>query len=77
MFRSFVATHSYATWLIRMRQDAFICDMSYQTASTFRGVGGGLKNFKKKPARAGLPRRLALVRATPRAEIDVIGVQQC
>jgi len=38
------------------------------------GVGGRLK---KKPARAGWPRRLALVRATSRAEVDVIGVQRC
>ena len=31
---------------------------------------------KKNPARAGWPRRLALVRLTLRAEVDVIGVQQ-
>jgi len=34
------------------------------------------KKSKKKPARAGLPRRLALVRATSRAEVDVIDVQR-
>jgi len=42
-----------------------------------RGVGGRLKRTKKPLARAGWPRRLALVRATPHAEVDVIGVQQC
>jgi len=42
-----------------------------------RGVGGRLKKSKKKPARAGWPRRLALVRATSRAEVDVIGAQLC
>jgi len=41
------------------------------------GVGGGLKKSKKKPARPGWPRRLALVRATPRAEVDVISAQLC
>jgi len=35
------------------------------------------KNLGKKPARAGWPRRLALVRATPRAQVDVIGAQLC
>ena len=33
--------------------------------------------FQKKPARVGWPRRLALARATPRAEVDVIGAQLC
>ena len=42
-----------------------------------RGVGGRLKKSKKNLARAGWPRRLALVRATSRAEVDVIGVQRC
>jgi len=42
-----------------------------------RGVGGRLKKSKKNPARAGWPRRLALVRATSRAEVDVIGAQLC
>jgi len=41
------------------------------------GVGGWLKKSKKKPARAGWPRRLALVRGTSRAEVDVIGAQLC
>jgi len=44
---------------------------------SWRGVGGRLKKSKKNTARAGLPRRLALVRATSRAEVDVIGAQLC
>jgi len=32
--------------------------------------------FQKKPVRAGWSRHLAPVRATPRAEVDVIGVQR-
>jgi len=39
--------------------------------------GGRLKKSKKIPARAGWPRRLALVRATSRAEVDVIGAHLC
>jgi len=39
--------------------------------------GRQTKKTKKKLARAGWPRRLALVRATSRAEVDVIGVQRC
>jgi len=42
-----------------------------------RGVGGWLKNTSKTPALAGWPRRLALVRATLRAEFDVISAQLC
>jgi len=42
-----------------------------------RGVGGWLKNTTKTLARAGWPRRLALVRATLRAEVDVISAQLC
>ena len=48
-----------------------------QQHTTARGVGGRLKMPKKNPARAGWPRRLALVRATLRAEVDVIGAQLC
>ena len=42
-----------------------------------RGVGGGLKRTRITQARAGWPRRVALVRVTLREEVDVIGVQQC
>jgi len=42
-----------------------------------RGVGGRIKRTKKNPALAGWPRRFALVRATSRARVDVISVQQC
>jgi len=41
------------------------------------GVGSKPFLSKKKPARAGWPRRLVLIQATPRAEVDVIGVQKC
>jgi len=41
------------------------------------GVGGWLKISQKNPARAGWPRLLALVRATWRTEVDVIGAQLC
>jgi len=41
------------------------------------GVGSKPFLSKKIPARAGWPRRLALVRASPRGEVDVIGVQRC
>jgi len=42
------------------------------------GKDAGCKPLlKKTPARAGWLRRLALVRATTRAEVDVIGVQRC
>ena len=34
-------------------------------------------SFKKKTFRAGLPRCLVLIRATLRAEVDVIGFQRC
>jgi len=47
-------------------------------ANGAEGRGGRLtKKFLKNPARAGWPRRLALVRATSRAEVDVIGPQLC
>jgi len=42
-----------------------------------RGMGGGFKKSKKNPARAGWPRLLALVRATPSAEVDLISAQLC
>ena len=32
---------------------------------------------KKKPGRAGWPKRLVLVRATPQADLSAIGVQIC
>ena len=44
---------------------------------TQRGVGGRLKRTKKTPAQAGWPKRLALVRATSRTEVAVVGVQRC
>ena len=41
-------------------------------------MGGRLtKKSKKKPDRAGWSRHLALIRATSRAEVDVIGAQLC
>jgi len=43
----------------------------------FRGVGGGRKKGGKKKDRAARPRRLALVRATPCAKVDVISAQLC
>jgi len=41
------------------------------------GVGGLLKKMEKKTARAGWQGRLALARATSRAEVDVISAQLC
>ena len=46
-------------------------------SESHRGVGGRLKKSKKNTAPAGWPRRLALVQATSRAEVDVIGAQLC
>jgi len=50
--------------------------LEQETTETDRKRGVGSKRFlsKKKPARAGWPRRLELVRVTPRSEVDSIGL---
>ena len=53
------------------------CFCEQNTSTLWQGVGGGLQRRKNPPARAGWLRQLALLRATSRAEVDVIGVQQC
>jgi len=53
-----------------------LSDMISRT-EVWRGVGGSLTKSEKKPAQAGWPRHLALVRTTSRAEVDVISAQLC
>ena len=74
-----ILLHIHGSWLIGVRLVNSWAggDEAIVHFLVLRGVGGRLKRTKKNPARAGWLRRLALARATSRAEVDVISVQRC